>query len=82
MAPIKNKVVSPPKPTARRRRPAAAGKLHSLALSQLDDALQEGQASVSELLKILSLPAAQNSAAPTLPDGWTIIQEKKTDQPG
>lgn len=81
MAPIKNKVVSPPKPTARRRRTAAAGKLRSLALSQLDDALQEGQASVSELLKILSLPAAQDSAAPTLPDGWIVMQEEKTGQP-
>ncbi len=71
------KVVSPPKSPPRRKRSPAPSRLHSLALSQLDSALAEGSASVSELLKILALPAPQESAAPVLPDGWRIVQEEE-----
>lgn len=48
-------------------------RLRTLALRQLEWALAEGQASVSELLKVLSLSEdKKEDGVSLLPDGWRI----------
>lgn len=51
-------------------------RLRTLALRQLEWALAEGQANVSELLKVLSLSEDKKESVSLLPDGWRVDTRK------